>query len=336
MNIKISTHLIAGVGLGLGLGWLLTRSRRGRGAAPGRPSASSTTTTTTSSSPNPLSSSWAGKVVIVTGGASGIGAGVARAFHARGAQVWVADVDAASGRRLAGALGPRLRFLACNASDEASIAAFCARVLRDGGGRLDCLVNNVGVQCDDGTPAHELPTRVWAKVIAINLTSYFLFARACLPALMETAAKGGGGSAGAAAGGGGGGSACIINMSSVQGLQSQPGIPAYAASKGGILSLTRQMSMDYASKGVRVVAINPGTIRTPLVENLLCGRHGKEYLPEALRKAGAAYPMGRIGEIEEIAETAVFLAGGGASFITGESVTVDGGIMAMGGWAGTA
>jgi NAD(P)-dependent dehydrogenase (short-subunit alcohol dehydrogenase family) len=255
----------------------------------------------------------------------------------------VADIDAASGRRLAGALGPRLRFLACNASDEASIAAFCARVLRDGGGRLDCLVNNVGVQCDDGTPAHELPTRVWAKVIAINLTSYFLFARACLPALMETAAKEGGGSAGAAgggsagaAGGGGGGSACIINMSSVQGLQSQPGIPAYAASKGGILSLTRQMSMDYASKGVRVVAINPGTIRTPLVENLLCGRHGKEYLPEALRKAGAAYPMGRIGEIEEIAETAVFLAGGGASFITGESVTVDGGIMAMGGWAGTA
>ena len=94
--------------------------------------------------------------------------------------------------------------------------------------------------------------------------------------------------------------------------------------------------MDYAKHGVRVVAINPGTIRTPLVENLLCGRHGKDYLPEALRKAGAAYPICRIGEVEEVAEAAVFLAGGGASFITGESLTVDGGIMAMGGWAGAA
>ena len=312
MSSHLNLHLVGGVALGLGLGWLLTRSeRRRRGAAGKTPSTA------------PGASSWAGKVVIVTGGANGIGAGVARAFHARGADVWVADVDAASGERMADELGPRLHFHACDASEESAIAEFCSRALAAHGDRLDCLVNNVGVQFDDGTPAHLLPTQVWAKVIAINLTSYFLFARACLPALMAVAKDGPG-------------STCIINMSSVQGLQSQAGIPAYAASKGGILSMTRQMSMDYAKHGVRVVAINPGTIRTPLVENLLCGRHGKDYLPEALRKAGAAYPICRIGEVEEVAEAAVFLAGGGASFITGESLTVDGGIMAMGGWAGAA
>ena len=94
--------------------------------------------------------------------------------------------------------------------------------------------------------------------------------------------------------------------------------------------------MDYASKGVRVCAIAPGTIRTALVENLLCGRHGKEYLPKALKNVGSAYPIGRSGEINEIAKTALFLASDAASFITGECVTVDGGIMAKGGWAGAA
>ena len=264
-------------------------------------------------------------MVIVTGGANGIGSGVARAFHQHGAHVWVADVDVAGGQRMAQELGPRLHFQKCDASNEESIAAFCAQVLSFHNNRIDCLVNNVGVQLDDGKPVHSLSRKIWDKVIAINLTSYFLFSRACLPALIETAKCKDAGK-----------TTCIINMSSVQGLQSQPGIPAYAASKGGILSMTRQMSMDYASKGVRVVAINPGTIRTPLVENLLCGRHGREYLPEALRKAGEVYPIGRIGEIHEVARTALFLASDEASFITGESVTVDGGIMSMGGWAGAA
>jgi NAD(P)-dependent dehydrogenase (short-subunit alcohol dehydrogenase family) len=94
--------------------------------------------------------------------------------------------------------------------------------------------------------------------------------------------------------------------------------------------------MDYAKKGVRVVAVNPGTIRTPLFENLLIKRNGKNKLTESLRQAANAYPIQRIGEIEEIASVCLFLASKSASFITGESITVDGGIMAMGGWSGAA
>eukprot|EP00966_Prymnesium_polylepis_P056207 1300109-Prymnesium_polylepis.2 len=127
-------------------------------------------------------------------------------------------------------------------------------------------------------------------------------------------------------------SGVVINMGSVQGLQSQGGIPAYAASKGAILSLTRQMAIDYAPYGLRVVAVNPGTIRTPLVEALLSARHGGDTVA-AWEAAARAYPMKRVGEIRDIAEACLWLASERAGFVTGESLTIDGGIMARGGWA---
>jgi NAD(P)-dependent dehydrogenase (short-subunit alcohol dehydrogenase family) len=306
------------VGVGLGLGLLLSRQYWNK--QNGVCELSKQVPAKKNSSPTQL---YRNNVVLVTGGANGIGAGCVRAFHAQGATVWFCDIDTKAGIALAEELGDnRAYYRTCDVSNKKSVQDFIHEVTKTTKNQIHVLINNVGVQLDDGTPAHLLDEGIWSKVLAINLTSYFLFSKYCLPSLMSTAnntKK----------------STCIINMSSVQGLQSQPGIPAYAASKGGILSMTRQMSMDYAGKGVRVVAVNPGTIRTPLVENLLCGRHGKDYLPEALQKAGAAYPIGRIGEIDEIAQTAVFLASDGASFITGESVTVDGGIMAMGGWAAT-
>merc|ERR1719443_1023922 len=146
----------------------------------------------------------------------------------------------------------------------------------------------------------------WNKAISVNLTSYFLFSKYLLPHMLEKQ-KG-----------------VIINMASVQGLQSQPGIPGYAASKGGILSLTRQLAMEYAPKGIRVLSVSPGTIHTQLVDNIFKLRGS------SAEKAGAAYPMKRIGQPREIGNVVAFLASDDASFMTAENVTVDGGIMGLG------
>jgi NAD(P)-dependent dehydrogenase (short-subunit alcohol dehydrogenase family) len=123
-------------------------------------------------------------------------------------------------------------------------------------------------------------------------------------------------------------------MASVQGLQSMPGVPAYAASKGGILSLTRNMALEYAREQIRVVAICPGTIDSELVRDLARNEDGDE---EAnIRRYGSAHPVGRIGTPEDIANAVLFLASHRASFITGEYLTVDGGFMAQGAWASSA
>mmetsp|Transcript_691 Transcript_691/g.1751 ORF Transcript_691/g.1751 Transcript_691/m.1751 type:complete len:131 (+) Transcript_691:3-395(+) len=120
----------------------------------------------------------------------------------------------------------------------------------------------------------------------------------------------------------------IVNIASVQGTQSQPGVPAYAAVKGGVLSLTRQLAVEYAPRGIRVNSVSPGTIATPLVTGIL-QRSGS-----SCEMAGAAYPIKRIGEPFEVARVVLFLSSDDASFITAENVTVDGGIMGLGGWAG--
>jgi len=126
----------------------------------------------------------------------------------------------------------------------------------------------------------------------------------------------------------------IVNMSSVQGLQSMPGVPAYAATKGGILSLTRNMALDYAPEGIRVVALCPGTIDSELVRDLARAEGGD--LDATLERYGAFHPLGRLGRPEDIANAVVFLASDRASFITGASLNVDGGFMAQGAWASSA
>ena len=127
------------------------------------------------------------------------------------------------------------------------------------------------------------------------------------------------------------GGGVIVNTASVQGLQSMKGVSAYAASKGGILSLTRQLALEYAEDNIRVLAINPGTIETPLVQEAADGT-GKS-LEEMKRIWGSAHPLNRIGQPIEIGNVAVFLASEKASFMTGEYVCVDGGMMALGAWA---
>ena len=315
-----NTSIIVAATLGLGLGILISRNQSSK-SSQSQPSSPPTTTTTTTTT-NTTNYNYQNQVVVVTGSANGIGAGVARAFHASGAHVWCADVDTINGNKLAQELGERLHFRTCDCSNVQSIQTFITEIKLYHDNQINVLINNVGVQLDDGTPAHLLDETIWNKVIAINLSSYFLFSKYCLPSLMSSSTSST--------------TSSIINMSSVQGLQSQPGIPAYAASKGGILSMTRQMSMDYAGKGVRINAINPGTIRTPLFENLLLKRNGMNGLNQALKEAAKVYPIQRIGEISEIASVCLFLASEQASFVTGESITVDGGIMAKGGWCDAA
>jgi NAD(P)-dependent dehydrogenase (short-subunit alcohol dehydrogenase family) len=116
----------------------------------------------------------------------------------------------------------------------------------------------------------------------------------------------------------------------VQGLASQPGIPGYAAAKGGVLSLTRQLAVEYAPRGIRVNAISPGTINTPLVANVIRLRGS------SLAAAGAQYPLNRVGEPHEVASAALWLASDEAGFVTGQNLVVDGGIMSLGGWASSA
>jgi NAD(P)-dependent dehydrogenase (short-subunit alcohol dehydrogenase family) len=175
---------------------------------------------------------------------------------------------------------------------------------------VDILCNNVGIQPQNSyLPADELTEEMWDRIVGVNLKSNFLMTKYCVP---EMRRRGGG---------------VIINTASVQGLQSALGVSAYAASKGGQLSLTRQLALEYAKDNIRVLAVNPGTIETPLA---LAGSSSVE---ELRRAAEQTHPLGRIGQPQDIANVVLFLASDGASFMTGEFINVDGGMMAKGAWA---
>jgi len=261
-----------------------------------------------------------GRSVLVTGGALGIGQGIVRAFAREGAMVAIADIDGEAARRLAAQLADGGARVIATVGDVSSVgdtermvdetvAAF---------GRLDVLVNNAGIQPTDWYfDVEHTPVEAWDRIIDVNLKGQFLMARAALPHIR---AQGPGGS--------------VINMASVQGMQSMPGVPAYAASKGGILSLTRNMALDYAPVGIRVNAICPGTIESELVRGLARAEGGD--LDATLERYGAFHPLGRIGVPEDIAQAALYLASPRASFVTGTALVVDGGFMAQGAWASSA
>ena len=256
-----------------------------------------------------------GRVALVTGGAVGIGGGIGEAFAAAGAAVSVADVDEAAARdlvdRLRGA-GQRAIAVIGDVSSIADAERMIQETVNELGG-LDVLVNNAGIQPTASyMTAEEMDEATWDRIIAVNLKGQFLMSKFAIPHLRR---RGGG---------------TIINIASVQGLQSQPQVPAYAASKGGSLSLTRNMALDFAADNIRVLAINPGTIDTPLARGA-ARAFGDE--DEMLNLWGSTHPLGRIGKPADIGAVAVFLASEGASFMTGESVNVDGGYMALGAWA---
>lgn len=250
------------------------------------------------------------RVAIVTGAANGIGRAITQslACDSTVARVFAVDHDAKAGQALSDE-HRAVTFLQADLGSKSDCELSVREAVRLGGG-LDILVNNVGIQTPaNSKPVHELSDEAWHQVLDVNLTSYFRMAKHSLPVMRES------------------GGGVIINMASVQGLQSQQDIPAYAASKGAILSLTRQMALDYSSWGIRVLSVCPGTIRTPLVADLLAAA-GKSF--DDIRHDDLV--MGGVGEPEHIADVVQFLCSDKAAYMTGEAICVDGGIMAKGSW----
>ena len=256
----------------------------------------------------------------MSGAALGIGRGISRAFAAAGASVAIADrnADAAAALaaefKVAGQSSVVIIGDVSRADDAERMAAGAMAAF----GRLDILVNNAGIMPTDWYfRLEDMPEEVWDRIVAVNLKGVFLLSKFSLPRIRESGRGG-----------------VIVNIASVQGLQSMRGVPAYSASKGGILSLTRNMALDYAAEGIRVVAICPGTIDSELVRDLARSEGGD--IEMNIRRYGAIHPVGRIGTPDDVAEAVLFLASERASFITGEYLTVDGGLMAQGAWAGGA
>ncbi|HEX2158661.1 MAG TPA: SDR family NAD(P)-dependent oxidoreductase [Actinomycetes bacterium] len=251
-----------------------------------------------------------GKVAVVTGGASGIGRAAAQALAAERARVGIADVDEAGGERVAAGIrdaGGDAFFRRTDVRSLAEVEAVLAEAV-DRHGRLDVLVNNAAISVAGS--AGEMAEEDWARVIDVNLSGVWRGLRAAIPRML---AQGGG---------------SIVNLSSVQAHVGFLGWSGYAASKGGIDALTRQAAVEYARAGIRVNAIVPGTIMTEMNEAIM-----RESADGDAVMAGwvAMHPMGRIGQPEEVAAAIVFLASDEASFITGELLRVDGGLVVKAG-----
>jgi NAD(P)-dependent dehydrogenase (short-subunit alcohol dehydrogenase family) len=247
----------------------------------------------------------AGKVALVTGAASGLGRATAQRFAAEGAAVAFADLrepDVPDG-----CLG-----LVADVTDEASIeAAVHATIARFG--RVDVLYANAGVP--SAGQVHEITLAEWRRVLDVNLTGVFLSARAVLPDMLAR------------------GSGSILLQASVGGITGVRGIAAYAASKGGVAALARQMAADYSERGIRVNAICPATILTPLVEAVYRERAGSDQAAAAdLAERARDFPLGHMGAVEDVANLALFLASDEAKWITGAVHPVDGGATAVSLW----
>jgi NAD(P)-dependent dehydrogenase (short-subunit alcohol dehydrogenase family) len=245
-----------------------------------------------------------GRVAVVTGGAAGIGAAAARGFAREGATVAILDRDREGAERLAAELGDTgaaAVAVAADVSDPTAVAnAFDALVASHG--RLDVLHANAGVEwmktVEDTEPEE------WAQVIGVNLTGVYTCGRAALK-VMKAAGRG-----------------AIVVTASPHATRTVPDAGAYAASKGGALALTKAMALEAAPIGVRVNAVVPGAIDTPMLRREAAVSADPE---EQLRRFGAMQPVGRLGRPEEVAEAVLFLASDRAEFITGATLHVDGG-----------
>lgn len=240
-----------------------------------------------------------GQVAIVTGGASGIGAAVCRRLAREGAQVVVADHDLAGARAMAGALGGRALALQVDVADAAAVQRMVQATVDHFGG-LHLAVNNAGI----GGPSHptaDYPLADWHRVIDVNLHGVMYSMKYQLPAIL---ASGGG---------------AIVNMASILGSVGWSGSLPYVAAKHALLGMTKTTAMEYAPRGIRVNAVGPAFIDTPLLAGLD---------PEVRGELVALHPAGRLGTAEEVAALTCFLLSKDASFITGSYHLVDGGYTA--------
>jgi NAD(P)-dependent dehydrogenase (short-subunit alcohol dehydrogenase family) len=240
------------------------------------------------------------KVAVITGAASGIGRATARRFSAEGAKVVVADMAIEAGTALAEEIGGT--FIEVNVADEDSVKALYVKTKETYGG-IDVLFNNAGVSPPDDDSILTTTLDAWKRVQDINLTSVYLCCRYGIPYLLER----------------GGGS--IINTASfVAVMGSATSQISYSASKGGVLSMSRELAVEFARQGIRVNALCPGPVNTPLLQELFA----KD--PERAARRLVHVPLGRFAEPEEIASAVLFLASDDASFVTASTFLVDGGI----------
>lgn len=243
-----------------------------------------------------------GTGVVITGAGSGIGAAAARQFGAEGALVVVVDL-AGKGKPLAAGL-PKATSLDCDVSDAQQVEAMISaatRWLSEHGATLDVLINNAGIGSFSTTP--DLDLEAWHRVIDTDLSSIFYACKYAIPVMA----------------GSGGGS--IVNTASISGLGGDGGYGAYSAAKGAVINYTRTLAIDHAYQGIRVNSVAPGLIDTPLTGAIAA-------IPGLAKTWHNSIPLERPGQPEEIAEAIIFLASGAASYITGSTLVVDGGMSA--------
>lgn len=241
------------------------------------------------------------KVVIVTGGASGIGEASAKLFAEHGAQVVIADFSD-HGQAVADALskqGTKSLFVKTDVTDTTAVQRMVDQTVA-AFGRIDVLFANAGIAADG--PIDQLSEAAWDRTIGINLTGVYL----CDKYVIAQMLKQGGGA--------------IVNCGSIHSHVGKQGVTAYAAAKGGVKLLTQTLAIDYGARGIRVNAVCPGYIDTPLLKDLPA---------EAKQALEKLHPMGRLGRAEEVARTVLFLASDDASFVNGASLLVDGGYTAQ-------
>ena len=247
-----------------------------------------------------------GKVALVTGGSSGIGRASALAFAREGAQVVVADVVVEGGEETVGLIkqaGGEALFVKADVSQAAEVEAMVNKAVETYG-RLDCAFNNAGTE---GAIAQtdEYTEENWERVIAINLKGVWLCMKHEIPQMLTH------------------GSGAIVNTASALGLVGITKQPAYVASKHGVVGLTKTAALEYAKLGIRVNALCPGAINTPMLDRALSTQ------PQLAESVTSMEPVGRLGKPEEIAEAVVWLCSDAASFVTGHAMSVDGGWVAQ-------
>lgn len=240
------------------------------------------------------------KVVIVTGAASGFGAGMARLFVREGARVVIADLDTAGAARLAGELGDAALACGADVGDGQAYQNLLERTL-DAFGRLDIVVNNAGIT-HRNQPLLDVDEATFDRIFAVNVKSIYHCARSCVPVFRR---QGGGN---------------ILNIASTAGLRPRPGLTWYNASKGAVITLTKSMAVELAPDRIRVNALCPVAGETPLLREFM-----GDDTPERRARFMATVPLGRFSTPEDIARAALFLISDEAEFLTGVALEVDGG-----------
>ena len=252
-----------------------------------------------------MNESFNGKVALVTGAGSGMGLATAKAFTEADASVVLADIQEEAARAAAEQLiadGRKALAIRCDVSDDGQVASMIERTVSSFG-RLDVAFNNAGVM-QRRVETADISGDEWDRVMAINLRGVWSCMKHELRQMLQQ------------------GSGAIVNCSSIGGVIGNPGLAAYAAAEHGVIGLTQSAALEYAARGIRINAVCPGTIKTPMVQSMTGGDS------KALAEMVKDEPIGRLGEPEEIAAAVLWLSSPGASFVVGHALLVDGGYTA--------